>query len=315
MVLARVLSRALSLALLTSLVACQAPQQAYYPGMMSPQSQMMPLQHNAMARMQAQSAPGLLSQPGGLLQLLPLLRHIYQKDFADALENGQPLPDIQPILEQHGPAAFALLSRDRSAREELYPTSDQMVLKEFSKPSSPDNVPPISPQELQDLSSRLQPGDVILCGNNGSFIHGALYIGNGEIVHALAVDSATPGRMRGVVREALSTYTQRVERDTFVVLRAQAQPAALQPAIHFAAQQVGKPYDSLFLTASDERYYCTELVWHALRQMPRAPRVHLNQVRFGWQMVTVEDFMDSPDLQTVWERNYRRPAPGQRHRY
>ncbi|MBF2054997.1 MAG: hypothetical protein IGS03_16235 [Candidatus Sericytochromatia bacterium] len=312
MIFSRVISRSLSLALLASLMACQVPQQAY-PGMMSPQ---MNPQFNAMTRMQARSAaPGMLSQPGGLAQLLPLLRHIYQKDFADALENGQPLPDIQPILEQHGPAAFALLSQDRSAREELYPMSDQMVLKEFSKPSSPDSVPPISAQELQDLSSRLQPGDVILCGNNGSFIHGALYIGNGEIVHALAVDSATPGRLRGVVREALSTYTRRVERDTFVVLRAQAQPAALQQAIRFAAQQVGKPYDSLFLNASDERYYCTELVWQALRQMPGAPRVYPNHVRFGWQMVTVEDLMDSPDLQTIWERNYRRPAPGQRHRY
>jgi len=298
----------LATTLVTSLAACQTQPMMYQPQL----NQMNPMM--AQSRFQARSNPSISRQ--NLSQILPLLKQLYATEFADALENGQPMPDLQPILEQHGPAAFALLSQDRQAREELYPLSDQMVIREFSKPSPPDNVPPINAQELQSLLATMKPGDIILCGNNGSFIHGALYLGNGEIVHSLATQADMPDRFRGVVREALSTYTARSERDTFVVLRAaQASQRDLQQAMGFAVQQVGKGYDSLFLLASDERFYCTELVWHALRQMSRAPRVFPQKVKYGWEMVNVEDFMDSPDLSTVWERNYKRPAPGQRHRY
>lgn len=249
-------------------------------------------------------------------QLLPLLKEIYGKELADSLQQGKPTPAIDQLLQQQGPAAYAMLNQDPVMRASLYPYSDQMVIREYNKPSPADNVPPISAAELQTLTAKLQPGDLILCGNDQSFIHGILYIGQGQIIHALATQPDMPDRFRGVVRESLATYTARSERDTFVVLRPKNQtPADIAKAVNFAQQQVGKGYDSLFLNASDEKLYCTELVWKAMRQLPRAPRVLPHKVQYGWEMVTNEDFMDSPDFDTIWTRNRQRPPVGQLHQY
>lgn len=169
---------------------------------------------------------------------------------------------------------------------------------------------------MQYLIARLQPGDIILCGNDGSFVHSALYIGQGEIVHALATQPDSPQRFYGVVRESLIRYTQRSPRDSFVVLRPRnVSQRDIQRASTYALEQQGKGYDSLFLMHPGDRFYCTELVWQALQRMQNKPRVYPQKVRFGWEMVTVEDFMDSPDFQTVWERNRKRSPIGQIHRY
>lgn len=248
--------------------------------------------------------------------ILPLLKELYGKELADSLQQGKPTPAIDQLLQQQGPAAFALLGQDAQLRSQLYPYSDQMVIREYNKPSPADNVPPVSPAELQGLLARLQPGDVILCGNDQSFVHGILYLGQGQIVHSLATQPDMPDKFRGVVQESLATYVARSERDTFVVLRPKGQtPASLAPALNYARQQVGKGYDSLFLNASDEKLYCTELVWKAFGKVARGPRVLPHQVQYGWEMVTVEDFMDSPDFDTVWTRNRQRPPVGQLHKY
>jgi hypothetical protein len=246
---------------------------------------------------------------------LPLFKEIYGAEFADALQKGEIPADLKEKLKVYGPQAFQMLSQDPAARQQLYPASDAMVIREFTKPSPSDSIPPISSQENQALLAKLQPGDVILCGNDGSFIHGALYIGNGKVVHALATQSDMMDRFRGVVEESWETYTQRSERDTLVVLRSQLNTADLQRVIGYARAQKGKGYDSLFLNASDERFYCIELVWKALKQAQKAPRMFSHQVPYGWDIVAVEDMMDSPDFQTVYQRNYQRPRPGQLHRY
>ncbi|MEB3236384.1 MAG: YiiX/YebB-like N1pC/P60 family cysteine hydrolase [Candidatus Sericytochromatia bacterium] len=113
--------------------------------------------------------------------------------------------------------------------------------------------------EFKALKAALKPGDVILCGNDDSFVHAIVHLGNGEIVHALAqehwtrqstwvdraVDGAadalarlpigversarwaaavrvTPRSMSGgigVIRETLDSYFSRASRDNVVVLR------------------------------------------------------------------------------------------------
>jgi hypothetical protein len=251
-----------------------------------------------------------------LNELLPLLKEIFKNELADGLQPGQPTPDINQVLEQKGPMAFRMLAQDPAARQALYPYADQKVISEFNKPSPADNIPPVTAQDIQALLPRLQPGDVILCGNDKSFVHGALYLGRGEIVHSLATQPDMHDRFRGVVKESLTTYITRSARDTFLILRAKGQSSAnFTPAFNFAVAQVGKQYDSLFLYQTEDRFYCTELVWSALRKLARPPRVMPHLVKYGWEMVTVEDFMDSPDLETVWARNYTRPPVARMHRY
>ncbi len=284
-----------------TLSACGAPRQA--PTAYAPQS---------VQRFQRQSSNADL---GAMKDWLPVLKHLYGEEFADALQTGQIPPDLQKKLKLYGPRAFQLLSQDPAARQSLYPASDSMVIREFTKPAQPDNVPPLSAQENKQLLQSLKHGDVILCGNNGSFIHGALYIGDGKIVHALATQPDMKNAFRGVVEESWNTYVRRSERDTVVVLRSKMSAGDILKSIRYARAQKGKGYDSLFLNASDERFYCTELVWKALQVGRSGPRVYSHKVKYGWSIVSVEDFMDSPDFETVWQRNYQRPQPGRRHRY
>ncbi|MBM3267694.1 MAG: hypothetical protein FJZ01_08615 [Candidatus Sericytochromatia bacterium] len=113
--------------------------------------------------------------------------------------------------------------------------------------------------EFAEIKKQLKPGDVILCGNDDSFVHAIYYMGNGEIVHSLAQEK--PGRARnwadslfdggawladraplpqswreavamrfralprsasdglGVIHETLDSYFKRVARDNVVILR------------------------------------------------------------------------------------------------
>lgn len=290
-----------------ALSACGAPRQApvFSPGLQAP--------YQSMGRLQRQNVSAL--SPDQLQNWLPLFKEIYGAEFADALQKGEIPPELKEKLKVYGPQAFQMLSQDPQARAQLYPASDAMVIREFTKPSPSDSVPPLSTTENQALLSQLQPGDIILCGNDGSFIHGALYVGQGKVVHALATQPDMTDRFRGVVEESWETYTRRSERDTVVVLRAQLNSSDVQRVIRYARAQLNKGYDSLFLNSSDERFYCIELVFKALKQAQRAPRMFAHQVPYGWEIVSVEDLMDSPDFQTIYQRNYQRPRPGQMHRY
>lgn len=242
-----------------------------------------------------------------------IVRSLYKTHFADDRDNG--LPDETLFIPQGG-LIYESISRLPLFRKGIYLLSDKVIKKEFNKRSTPDNVPAITAPEVQALLKTLQPGDIVLCGNNDSFVHALLYLGNDQIIHALA--QLTPsGEFMGVIKETLSGYTQRVSRDKFVVLRKSGLSAAgVQKMSAYAHSVVGTSYDSLFLLDTKERLYCTELVYQALQMLgPEAPRIQPHRAKYGWDLFTLEDLMDSPDLSTVWEYNYKRPAPGRLHPY
>lgn len=241
-----------------------------------------------------------------------MLRNLYKENLADDVDNGRPLEHI-PL--PRGGLIFEGMNRAWILRAMLYPLSDKIIKKEFNKPSQPDQTPRIDQAGVQALMRHLQPGDIVLCGNNDAFVHALIYLGQDEIIHALA--QLTPqGDFLGVVRESLTGYIQRVPRDKFLVLRKPGTTAEdVQKMRAYLNAQVGKSYDSLFLYKNDDRFYCTELTWKALQQMAHPPRIYPHRAKYGWELLTNEDFMDSPDLQTVWSYHYTRPPVGQRHPY
>lgn len=136
----------------------------------------------------------------------------------------------------------------------------------------------------------LRPGDFVLLGNAGGLSHVAVHLGGGELVHAMATEKTgrgwwgslrdairralgRPDAFVGVIRETLSHFLDRFERDTVVVVRP---PAATDDdrdrALAHLAALVGKPYDYGF-RRHDAAYYCTELVDEYLRESlgERAP--------------------------------------------
>lgn len=205
-----------------------------------------------------------------------------------------------------GPKAgllYRALGKSLMMRKAGYKLSEGPVLKHFSKPGKKDQVPALSAAERQELDAILQPGDVIQCGNDDSFVHAIFYEGEGMIVHALA-QSGFGKKMIGVRREKLAEYLDRVDRDKVVVLRPTWTPEKLDAAIAYARAQVGKDYDTLFFSDADDRHYCTELIF-AIVTRTGVARIEPHLMgKVNWRVVTNEDIRKSADLQVVWRRNH-----------
>lgn len=226
-------------------------------------------------------------------------------------EGGAPLMGIEgmpekPELGPKGGLLYKMLNASLILRKVGYFVSEGPVRRHFAKPGVPDAVPPLSDAEKADLIALLQPGDIIQCGNDNSFVHAIFYVGGEkhEIVHALA-QSGFGKKMIGVRGESLDEYLARVARDKVVVLRPTWPAGKLAEATEYARKQVGKDYDPLFMTDQDDRHYCTELIFTILRKMGAARiEPHLSGGAAHWRLVTNEDIRKSPDLTVVYRRNH-----------
>jgi hypothetical protein len=250
-------------------------------------------------------------------ELTTITETLFMQYFADGMEI--PMKNTNGFinnLAEKGGMLFNILNKSKIAQSIGYALSDYPVRAKFNKHGTPDNTPRITPPEIEKLKSILKPGDLILCGNDDSFIHAILYTGNDQIIHSLATKVEGPQKFLGVVKETLTAYLTRSSRDKFVVLRYNnLVPADFQSAVEYASRQVGKGYDTLFLLNSDQRFYCTELVYQSLMHMNNPPQVFPHKEKLGWKLITNEDFMDSPDLSTVWTFNIKRPPVAQLHQY
>lgn len=221
--------------------------------------------------------------------------------------------NILKTAETKGGMIFNALNKSKFAQKIAYFFSDVPVKKWMNLKSKPDTTPRITADQITELKSVLKPGDLILCGNNKSFIHAILYIGDDVIIHSLASSNS---KYWGVLRETLGEYLYRSERDKFLVLRSKNfDMNEFSKTVDYANKQIGKKYDTLFLMNSDTKFYCTELVYQAEMQMANHPRVYPHKVKLGWQLITNEDLMDSPDFETVWSLNKVRPETGLLHQY
>ncbi|GEM_PF-4488363 len=171
-------------------------------------------------------------------------------------------------------------------------------------PDTTGDVKRFGKAELKEILDRAKPGDLILLGDATSFVHASVYLGDGEIIHALAA-RAPQGQKNGVVREKIEAYLERVDRQRVAILRSKnPDPASAQATIDFAKAQVGKDYDYLFRTGKDDAFYCSELAFSAIKHGPRAPRVEAHRALYGLKpMATNDDLRRSPDLEEVWSKN------------
>lgn len=211
-------------------------------------------------------------------------------------------PLLPSKLGDRGGLLYRAFDHSSLLRKAAYAVADVIVRRHFSKPGKQDDIPPLTPAQRAQVSAALQPGDVIQCGNNSSFVHAAFYLGDDTIVHALA-QAGNGKKMIGVLKESWSGYLERVHRDKVVVLRPHWTPEALATAREYALAQVGKDYDTLFMTDGDERLYCTELIYATLNKAGVA-RVEPHKAAIGWRIITNEDLRRSSDLQLVLKINH-----------
>lgn len=246
---------------------------------------------------ETQVAAESLSQKD-LLRLKPVVERLLARYAAGETPSPEDIAQVRPYAKE----LYSDLVKDKKLRAQAYPFSEKALVQIFSKPDKVDALTPIRGHALDDLKAKLQPGDVVQCGNNGSFIHSLFYVGDDVIVHALA--QPMNGKPRaGVVKETLSGYFNRVERDMVVVLRPKWTETKLKKATTYIKDQVGKDYDTLFLADSDERFYCTELVFKTLKvgEVSKATP-HLENGL--WPMVMNEDFRKPGDLAVAYKVNH-----------
>lgn len=178
----------------------------------------------------------------------------------------------------------------------------KLVDKYMTAPSPQDNLPPIDAKELNNLKANLKPGDVIMTGNNGSFIHGIVYVGqdkqlqadlekkwnmpagtlNGEgiILHSLAADHGAeveingkkvqqPAGGTGVIIDTIERYNARNPRDVMIAVGVKGATEADRKAIiEEGKKMIGKGYDNGFNTFDDRDIYCTEFIYKATLAAP-----------------------------------------------
>jgi hypothetical protein len=170
----------------------------------------------------------------------------------------------------------------------------------------PDNTPNIDSKELNNMKSHIKPGDIILNGNDGSFIHGIMYVGKdpklqaqlekewkmapgslkdeGLIIHALVKDKPTEGEINGkkqivqpsgsgVHVDTIERFLVRHPRDVMIAMSVKgASDSDRQSAIDAAKSFVGKKYDRSFNTYDDSEMYCTETVMKAWLNSNHPPK-------------------------------------------
>lgn len=178
----------------------------------------------------------------------------------------------------------------------------KLVDKYMTAPSPQDELPPIDSRELNDLKAKLKPGDIIMTGNNGSFIHGIIYVGqdkalqeqlekkwqmapgtlNGEglIIHSLAADHGAeveingkkvyqPAGGTGVIIDTIERYNARNPRDVMIAVGVQgATEADRKAVVEEGKKMIGRAYDNGFNTFDDRDIYCTEFIYKAWMSAP-----------------------------------------------
>lgn len=185
-----------------------------------------------------------------------------------------------------------------------------LVDKYMTAPSPEDSLPPIERREINNMKAALRPGDIVMTGNNGSFIHAITYVGedkalqaqlekkwnlspgtlDGEalILHSLAADHDAEVEVNGkkelraaggvgVIVDTMERYLDRNPRDTMIAVSVKgATEADRKAVIEEGKKLVGRGYDNGFNSFDDRDIYCTEFVYKSWMAAPdTAPNFEL----------------------------------------
>lgn len=136
----------------------------------------------------------------------------------------------------------------------------------------PSTMPEMTEQRREQLLEPLQPGDVVMAtvGTlpgwahldywllDSHHVHCGLYAGDGQFYEA-----AGPGVRRS---QAPDFFHGRMK--TAAIRPNYASAEDRQAALAYCEKQLGKAFDQQFRSDDDRRFYCSELVHNALKNMP-----------------------------------------------
>ncbi len=126
-----------------------------------------------------------------------------------------------------------------------------------------------------------------------------------SVVHAGGDPVSREGRVRA---DPIDAFLAGVE--TAALYRPDADPRGLARMIAYAQATAarGAPFDRQFSLTSEDRLYCTELVWRALAAAGAGDAAAQKSVRAGRIYISLEDLQTSPALRLIAESPPSAPA-------
>ena len=231
------------------------------------------------------------------------------------------------------------LGFDRFNRKAKMPTKYRFALDHPELRANPRIT--VDSAEFASLKKALKPGDIILSGNDDSFVHGIVHLGNGDIVHSLAQEA--PGRQRnladwlfdglsnlsrwlplprswrdglsmkfkaiprstaeglGVVHESLDTYFARASRDNAVVMRRPGLKAADLKAMRDYAVAQTGKKYDYAFATFDDKRIYCTELVANVLEQMGKPPRIKHAKMAGRELVRTDEIIQSPDLKAVWK--------------
>lgn len=157
-------------------------------------------------------------------------------------------------------------------------------------------------EERNKVKSLLQPGDILLKDDNS---HPMGQIANRLARSRWSHSAFYPGGDK-VVDVGTKPYVAKVDLDQFLqcsdigVFRPRYTGAAdLQSALDYVQSSLGRPLNRSFSLQTKNAYYCAQLIYCALGQMPQSIEIPLVNV-LGRPFVTSSCIETCPDIETVF---------------
>ncbi|MFT5905427.1 MAG: hypothetical protein ACI9E1_001025 [Cryomorphaceae bacterium] len=161
----------------------------------------------------------------------------------------------------------------------------------------------VTPDLLEEIRSKLMPGDVIITRHDdalsnlflpGYWPHAAFYMGNPSQLKALNI-STSPQYEHEIIESKkdgvkFRPLSETLSVDSFVVMRPNLCSTFLSQVIQSAMSHTGKRYDFLFDFTKANRLACTELVYRSYHGVDNL-QFSLNE-RSGRMCISAEDLID-----------------------
>ncbi len=163
---------------------------------------------------------------------------------------------------------------------------------------------PISPKEKEAVKQIIQPGDILITNEDSEFkfefIEKAIGLSGNWVHGALVKDKNTIIEMVASGYREVPIDVSLNENEHIMVLKPQYKnPQEIEKTIQSAQQHVGKPYDSKMSLKSDDKLYCTELIYKSLKDGAPAIRIEPKSL-FGFKAIAPDKIIESPDIQTAF---------------
>lgn len=159
----------------------------------------------------------------------------------------------------------------------------------------------LSEEKRDELKAQLMAGDILLRDDckfplaqlsasvfKSFWIHSGVYAGSNEVIDI-----------------GSKPYVSVVDVDEFLkaskiaILRPRYTDSAdIQSALSFLRGKLGKPFNSKFDLSKTNSFYCTQLIYETLKQLPNTIELHVSQV-FGKPAILYTDIENSKDIELV----------------